>query len=92
MLSQYKRATDLMVTHKDALKRIADALIEYETLEADEITALMEGRAITREPPKVKMTTREEMDKRLQLERDRKKADAPPGAPLGPVLGEPSKA
>jgi cell division protease FtsH len=37
--------------HKDQLARIADALIEYETLDAADIDVLMGGGNITRTPP-----------------------------------------
>ncbi len=83
MLSQYQRAKALLEKNREALKRIADALIEYETLEGDEVQTLMEGKALTRPPPKVRMATREEVD--------RKRAEKRAGAKnplLGPLAGE----
>jgi hypothetical protein len=47
----------------------------------------MDGKAMTRQPPKVRMTTREEADKRYQ---DKSKGKGSVG--LGPLAGEPSKA
>jgi cell division protease FtsH len=41
----YERAKDVLLSHKDELDRIAQQLIEVETLEAAEFVALFEGRA-----------------------------------------------
>ncbi|HET6437823.1 MAG TPA: ATP-dependent zinc metalloprotease FtsH [Anaeromyxobacter sp.] len=48
---QYQRARQVLIDHKDQLARIADALIEFETLDASDIDVLMSGGAITRAPP-----------------------------------------
>ena len=39
----YQKAEELLNEHKDQLKMIADALIEFETLNADEIAVLLDG-------------------------------------------------
>jgi cell division protease FtsH len=83
---QFSRAREIVAGKQAELKRIAEALIEYETLEAEEIQSLIEGRALTREPPKVRMPTREEVDKRYQSDKDKKKAAA---GVLGPLVHEP---
>jgi cell division protease FtsH len=48
---QYEKAKIVLVEHKDQLARIADALIEYETLDLADIDVLMRGGTITRTPP-----------------------------------------
>ncbi len=85
MMEQYNRARQVLEENRDSLKRLAEALIEYETLEGDEIQLLIDGKPLTREPPKVRMTTREEVEKRY---RDKKTKE---GGVLGP-LPDPSNA
>ena len=43
---QQQRARDVLARHLDALERLALALLERETLDADEILACFEGRAL----------------------------------------------
>ena len=62
---QYDRAKKLLADNLDGLRRVANALIEYETLEGSEVQLLMDGHAMTREPPKVRMTTKEEREKQM---------------------------
>ncbi|MBI5509385.1 MAG: ATP-dependent zinc metalloprotease FtsH [Deltaproteobacteria bacterium] len=83
---QYRRAKDLVATHQDKLKAVADALIEYETLDGEEIEGLMQGRALTRPPPKIKMFTREEIDAKRKAEAAA--TDKKPRGVLGPLAGE----
>jgi cell division protease FtsH len=45
---QYERARRVMVENKPALDRIALALLEHETLDADEVEKLMQGGTIVR--------------------------------------------
>lgn len=40
----YKRAEDILTTHKDKLEIMADALMQYETIDAEQIKNIMEGR------------------------------------------------
>lgn len=83
MDAQYERATKLIEENKDALIRIAEALIEYETLDADDVQLLMRGEEMTREPPKVRMQTREDLEeKRRQKE---KRDESGPKDLLGPL-------
>jgi cell division protease FtsH len=89
---QFSRAREIVLGQRDELKRIAEALIEYETLEGDEVQALIEGRTLTREPPKVRMPTREEVDKRYQNEKDKRKQAAAAAQVLGQLVQDPSKA
>ena len=80
--TEYKRATDLMVEHRESLNRIAEALIVYETIDGDEVDLLMRGEEMTREPPKVKMTTREDLEERMK---EKEKGSGPDI--LGPLAG-----
>ncbi|MFW5920713.1 MAG: ATP-dependent zinc metalloprotease FtsH, partial [Polyangiales bacterium] len=43
---QYSRARELLEEHKDKLDRIATNLLERETLDHEELTAIMEGREL----------------------------------------------
>ena len=43
---QYNRATEILTNHRDKLDIIAQALLEMETLEADEFHSLMEGNGL----------------------------------------------
>ena len=47
----YTRAEDLLKTHEDELHTLAKALLEYEMLSGDEITALLKGDPIIRDYP-----------------------------------------
>jgi cell division protease FtsH len=42
----YKRAVDIITKNKKALKSIAEALLKYESLDAEDIKALIEGKEI----------------------------------------------
>jgi cell division protease FtsH len=48
---QYEKAKAVLLEQRDTLTRIADALIEYETLDAADIDVLIAGGSITRAPP-----------------------------------------
>jgi cell division protease FtsH len=54
---QYERARKILLERKDALERIAAALLEHETLDAPDIDVLMAGGAISRPPPVKAMAT-----------------------------------
>ncbi len=45
------KARDILIEHIDDLHRLAQALLEYETLSGDEVRALMRGEAIVRKDP-----------------------------------------
>jgi cell division protease FtsH len=46
IMTQYERAKNILVTHQDALRRLADALVEREALGYEEVLASMEGRPL----------------------------------------------
>ncbi len=47
VITQMKIVDKLLIDHKDELKRLAEALLEHEVLEGDEIYAALEGKDIT---------------------------------------------
>lgn len=47
---QYKRAREIIETHRDEIEVMAKALLEFETLDAEQIREIMAGRKPT--PPK----------------------------------------
>jgi cell division protease FtsH len=48
---QYERAKKVLLENQGLLHKIADALIEYETLDASDIDTLLAGGALSRPPP-----------------------------------------
>ncbi len=56
VVEQYERAKRVLLENQDMLNKIADALIEYETLDAADIDVLMAGGALSRPPPPKPMT------------------------------------
>jgi len=46
IMAQYERAKSILVTHRDALERVAMALIEREALGLEEVEAAIEGRPL----------------------------------------------
>jgi cell division protease FtsH len=51
VIEQYDRAKKVLEEGREILSRIADALIEYETLDSADIEILMSGGTISRPPP-----------------------------------------
>jgi cell division protease FtsH len=51
----YENGKRLLTEHLEGLKRVADALVEYETLDAEDVNILLQGGQLTRErpPPRV---------------------------------------
>jgi cell division protease FtsH len=43
-------ARELLGKYREPVERIVEALLKYETLDADEVRALMDGKTLTREP------------------------------------------
>jgi cell division protease FtsH len=48
---QYERARNVLVENQSLVNRLADALIEYETLDAADIDVIVSGGSISRPPP-----------------------------------------
>jgi cell division protease FtsH len=51
VMEQYVRAKEVLEQHRPVLERIADALIEYETLDAADVDVIVAGGTISRPPP-----------------------------------------
>jgi len=83
VMGQYDRARRLLSTNLERLHGIARALLEYETLDGDDLKVILDGGTITRTKPTVKIKTRE------QIEDERKKREGAGKAPTLP-LGGPS--
>ncbi len=86
VVGAYNRAKILLTEHKDKLQKIADALIEYETLDAEDLNVIVQGGSISRPPPPPRVTA---MPKPPEKKEKRKILDALEGLPKGL---EPNKA
>jgi cell division protease FtsH len=68
----YERGKGLLTENLEALKRVSDALVEYETLDAEDVNLLLQGGQMTRErpPPRVNAPPKptEKKDKRKILD------------------------
>ncbi len=51
VMTQYERATELLTAHKAELERVAEALLDYETIDGDDIDRLVRGEKIARPMP-----------------------------------------
>ncbi|MBZ4423079.1 ATP-dependent zinc metalloprotease FtsH [Myxococcus sp. RHSTA-1-4] len=47
----YEKGKQLLTENIEALKRVSDALVEYETLDAEDVNILLQGGQLTRERP-----------------------------------------
>ncbi len=47
----FERAKTILSEHRDALSRLAEALLEYESLDGKEVSELIEGKTLTRQKP-----------------------------------------
>ncbi len=72
-----KRAHEILEAHRDALVRLAEALLEFETLDSDEIEAVIKGRKIRQDSGDEKEPIKPEM----QAGSDKKKKK-----PLGSLV------
>jgi len=79
VLGAYERAKTLLHDNLDTLKRISEALIEYETIDATDLETLIAGRQLTREkpPPRVSSSSTPKDDKK----KDKRILDALDGIP-----------
>ena len=51
VMRQYERVTQILTAHKADLERMADALLDYETIDGDDIDRLLRGEKIARPMP-----------------------------------------
>jgi cell division protease FtsH len=72
VISCYENGKRLLTEKKDVLERISDALVEYETLDAEDVNILLQGGTLTRERPAPRVTappkSTEKKDKRKILD------------------------
>ena len=73
----YDKGKRLLVENLETLKRIGDALLEYETLDAEDVNLLIQGGALTREPPAPRVVAALKVEKKEK----RKILDALEGLP-----------
>ncbi|TET51790.1 MAG: AAA family ATPase, partial [Anaerolineales bacterium] len=74
----YDRATDVLAKHREQLDRVAETLIEVETLDADAFVAVFEGRAEeTSEAPSAPPTASGTKRKKKASERTKPSLDRP---------------
>jgi len=80
VMEQYDRAKKILSEHREVLAKIADALIEYETLDTADIEVIMSGGIMTRPPPQKPLPT--------TVVADKKKGGALDAAPGVPAPGK----
>jgi cell division protease FtsH len=71
----YKKAKELIETNKDKLENIAKALLKYETLDADDVTLILEGGKLDK--PTVADLIAAEQAKNNQPKADKKEQQEP---------------
>ena len=49
VLHSYQQAKDILQEHREALTRLAETLLEYETLDLDDVEAIIKGEKISRD-------------------------------------------
>jgi cell division protease FtsH len=84
----YRRAQQIVKDNLEKLKALAEALLEYETLDGDDIDRLFEGRAIERPP----VVSRKQKTDTAQPPADAAKDEANKPGFLPGTLPEPEKA
>jgi cell division protease FtsH len=83
VMGAYERTKKLIVDNIDALKRVAEGLVEYETLDAMDLDVLIAGGQLTREKPAPRVTSAPKEEKK----KDRRILDALEGLPSKPEPG-----
>ena len=63
----YSTATKILKKHSDELERLAQGLLEYETLNGDEIRIIVEGGTLSREEPSDEVDTPRAKRKRASI-------------------------
>ncbi|MCI0670460.1 MAG: ATP-dependent zinc metalloprotease FtsH [Myxococcaceae bacterium] len=60
----YERGKKVLTENLEVLKKMADALLEYETLEAEDVNIIVQGGTITRERPQPRVATAAKTEKK----------------------------
>jgi cell division protease FtsH len=69
--TMYERARELLGAHREALERVSEALLEYETLDGADVDALIGGDVITRTKPETRhLHTPEEHREKKKKEKE----------------------
>ncbi len=77
--TQYERATDILNTHRHELEMISEALLEYETIDGDDIDTLLRGGKLERPvSPLVKKRQQAAADKASAEEEHKRPSILPP--------------
>jgi cell division protease FtsH len=77
VMSCYDRSKKLLVDNMETLKRIGESLLEYETLDAEDVNVLLAGDSLTRARPPPRITAPPKLEKKEK----RKILDALEGLP-----------
>ncbi len=78
VMGSYERAKKLLNENIDTLKRISEALVEYETIDATDLDILIAGQSLTREKPAPRVTASPQKDDK---KKDKRILDALDGLP-----------
>jgi cell division protease FtsH len=84
IMTQYQRARNILTTHRDALRRLAEALMEREALSAEECKKVIAGETL---PPMKKPTPPRSRDQRAP---EASAPESPVQSPGGMPVAEPS--
>ena len=74
-LTGYQLATKILLENKDALIRVSETLLEYETIDGEELADLMAGRELKRKAPPKKLLSLQERIAKDKAEADRIKEE-----------------
>lgn len=77
----YERCRSILTENRDELERLAQALLEYETLSGEEIQAVVRGEKISREEPSAHVSARSTVPVFEQTELYPEEPSDPPPAP-----------
>jgi cell division protease FtsH len=66
VMDSYNRSKELLTSHREELDRLAEALLEHESLSGDEIDRVIRGEKIVRKKPEAEAKTEEEEKKRTE--------------------------
>ena len=76
---QYERVMGLLGSNRDALDRLAEALLEYESLNGAEVDLLIEGKVLSRPKPEKRLRSSKDISKPKDKEKEPEKTEDGPG-------------
>jgi cell division protease FtsH len=90
---QHEKAQQILTEHKDLLDSMTEALLNFETIDKNDIDTLIGGGTIEREQPKNKLKTREQLEEeRLNRQKDGSSTPEPLAWATKPAVPEPGSA